>query len=252
MNRLLVAPLVLVALAACADSTGSGSGRTELSFATRPSGTQQVNASRPARDITVSLGGNTLVITRAQLVLEEVELEPVDVAECDNSGSGNNNDTDACQELEIGPILVDLPLTAGAQTELSVDIPTGNYREIEFELEIADDDDGPEAAFIAANPSFRNTTVRVEGTINGQPFVFTSNVEAEMELEFSPALVVGPGGGNVTVFVDVSSWFVSGGSVINPLTANLNAALRATVESNIRASFDAFDDDDHDGRRDRD
>ncbi len=89
--------------------------------------------------------------------------------------------------------------------------------------------------------------MRVEGTFNGQPFVFTSSVEAEMEFHLEPPMVVDATGANVTVFVDVGSWFrAAGGVLINP--ANLSGTLRSTVEANIRASFEAFGDDDRDGR----
>lgn len=251
MFRTFVTPLAILALVACAsDPTGGGSNTTGLSFSTvNPSAAQQVGATAAARDITVIGGGSTLIITRAQLVLEEVELETVQDADCDNSGPGNDP---TCHELELGPFLVDLPLSAELRTQFAVTIPPGTYREIEFDLEAADDDSGPEAVFLAANPGFRRISVRVEGTINGRTFVFTSGLEAELERDLEPPLVIGADGGNVTIFVDVASWFQApGGGVIDPLAANLDAALRATVEANIRASFEAFDDDDRDGRRDR-
>lgn len=241
--------LALVALAACSgDSTGTGGNEsTSLSFTTANPASAQVNASRLASDITITAGNDVLVLSRVQLVLEEVELETSDDGSCDNSGPGNDPN---CAELDLGPVLVDLPLASGVQTEMSVTIPPGTYHEIEFELEVADDDSGPEAAFLAANPTFGGVSARIEGTFNGQPFVFTTATEAEMEFDLEPPLVVGAGGTNITVFVNVDSWFrAAGGGIIDPRPASLTSTLRAAIEANIRASFDAFNDDDRDGRR---
>lgn len=249
MHRLPVLTLAAIALAGCAgDSTApNGSDQASLSFSTtNPSASPQVNANDASRDITIAIGSDVLVLTRVQLVLGEVELKTAATVDCDNSGPGHDPN---CAEIDIGPALVDLPLAAGVQTDMTVTIPEGTYREIEFELEAADDDSGPEAVFLAANPGFRRTSVKVEGTFNGQPFTFTSAVEAEMEFHLNPPMVVGAGGANVTVFVDVSSWFrAAGGGVIDPRPANLTAALRSAIEANIRASFQAFGDDDRDGR----
>lgn len=247
MSRIPVVALAAVALAACAgDSTGpAGPKSASLSFSTtNPSASPSVSASPLSRDLTITSGADALVLTRVQLVLGEVELKTSETVTCDNSGPGSDP---SCAELDVGPVLVDLPLSAGVQTDMTVTIPEGTYREIEFKLELADDDTGAEAAFLAANPGFRNTSVRVEGTFNGQPFVFTSSVEAEMEFHLEPPMVVDATGANVTVFVDVGSWFrAAGGVLINP--ANLSGTLRSTVEANIRASFEAFGDDDRDGR----
>jgi hypothetical protein len=249
MNRLPAVPIALLALAACSsDASGPGGNQgTSLSFTTSNPTSPQVNAAALARDITLTAGNDVLVITRVQLVLGEVELKTSESVDCDNSGPGKDP---ACAELELGPVLVDLPLASGVQTELSVTIPPGTYREIEFELEAADDDDGPEAAFLASNPGFRGISARIEGTFNGEQFVFTTGTEAEMEFHLDPAMVVGAGGTNVTVFVNVDSWFrAAGGGILDPRPATLTTTLRSAIEANIRASFDAFGDDDRDGRR---
>ena len=82
------------------------------------------------------------------------------------------------------------------------------------------------------------------------PFVYTTGVEAEIELEFSPDMVVDGATNNLTVHVDMSRWFVNGsGSRIDPTTANSGGANKSLVDANIKRSFDVFEDDDHDGRR---
>jgi hypothetical protein len=51
---------------------------------------------------------------------------------------------------------------------------------------------------------------------------------------------------NVTINVDVSSWFRSSGTLIDPLGADA----QSQISSTISASFEAYHDDDRDGRRD--
>ena len=53
-------------------------------------------------------------------------------------------------------------------------------------------------------------------------------------------------GSNLTVNVDASTWFTSGGSRLDPRSE----ANRSQIENNIQNSFRAFKDDDHDGHED--
>ncbi|MFN2398940.1 MAG: hypothetical protein ABR543_09935 [Gemmatimonadaceae bacterium] len=198
--------------------------------------------------MTISDAQGTLVITRAQIVLGEIELKRTSAAECPNhSGSGD----DDCAEIEAGPLLVDVPVGGGFSATVAVAVPAGTYRELELEIEDADDDEVAGVAFLDANPAFREVSIRVEGTYNGQPFVFTSALEAEHEIEFATPLVVGSDGLDITINVDLSSWFrTPGGALLDPVTANVGGRNADLVTRNIIDSFDAFEDDDHDGRND--
>ena len=53
-------------------------------------------------------------------------------------------------------------------------------------------------------------------------------------------------GSNLTLNVDASTWFTSGGSRLDPR----NETNRSQIENNIQNSFRAFKDDDHDGHED--
>ena len=215
----------------------------------------------------IAVGGGELVITKAQLVLREIELEgPAVGAACGDSssssaslsvarfsGSDDGSDDDSshdefeCGEIELGPVLLDLPLGAGVTQEIAVQVPEGTYHEIKFKLR-EPDDDAAGRAFAAANPTFANISVRVEGTYNGEPFTFTSAVRAEQEIEFHPYFTVGAGGTNVTLRVNVASWFTDGsGAAIDPATAQPGGSNRAQVESHIVSSFQAYEDRDRDG-----
>lgn len=237
----LVLPAALAALAACSDSTGPNANHVvTLSFSTVTS--PGVAASRaPSFDVIV--GGGTrdsIVIDTAQVVLRDVELKTTTSLCAANDSASVAGEDDDCEELHLGPTVVNLPLTAGADSALGAILPAGTYREVEFELHKASSED---TAFVAAHPELRDASVRVTGSYRGQRFVFKSAVNEEMELEFSPAVVVGAGGANVTVHVDVASWFTdTDGSTIAPTSAN-----GARIGDRIKASFDAFGDDDRDG-----
>ncbi|MBI2537305.1 MAG: hypothetical protein HYW06_10175, partial [Gemmatimonadetes bacterium] len=107
-----VAGLLLVA--ACSDGTGPGTSLA-LSFSTRlpagaaaPSRAPSFGAAVTGAD-TLTDGTNTLIITKAEIVLREIELERQDVVDCDVEP-----EPAGCEEFETGPVLVDLPLGPGA------------------------------------------------------------------------------------------------------------------------------------------
>jgi len=76
------------------------------------------------------------------------------------------------------------------------------------------------------------------------PFTFTLNGKAVIEIKLSTPVTVGPTTSNVTVMVDVASWFKdASGALLDP-TNQTNAG---AIDRNIRRSFRAFADHDHDG-----
>lgn len=245
LSRLSLAPLSALVLAiACSDASGPASRTVRLSFASRdltPGALRMSSLVSGAQPVTVTIGANTVVITKAQLILRNIELEPAEVADCSST-----NSSDGCDEIELGPVLVDLPLTAGVSAPIMADIPAGTYKEIEFELHKLSNDPG-DAQFLAANPGFNGISMRVEGTFNGTPFVFTTDQGVEREVQFNPPIVVAATGAGITINVDVSTWFVVSGQVVNPAQANTGGQHESAVEENIKNSFKGYRDDDRDG-----
>jgi len=79
------------------------------------------------------------------------------------------------------------------------------------------------------------------------PFTFMSQVEAEVEMNFATPVTVDAHTTNLTIDVDVGSWFKDAtGAVIDPT----NSANQEAIEHAIRASLRAFEDNDHDGNDD--
>jgi hypothetical protein len=94
-------------------------------------------------------------------------------------------------------------------------------------------------------------SVRVEGTFNGTAFTYTGAPQTELEAVFNPALAVDAAPVNLTVHVDLNSWFRNqAGALIDPSTANPGGANAGVVSDNIRRSLKAFHDDNRDGRDD--
>ncbi|HVH68192.1 MAG TPA: hypothetical protein VM716_10025 [Gemmatimonadales bacterium] len=249
----LVAPALVVVLAACSNAN---SGTVSFSLTSRPSAALASGASAPgvaaAGDSTVIMLGNDSVIIRsAQLVLRKVELKRIDVASCD-AIVGNGD----CEEFETGSKLITLPLgNPVIAQDVAVQVPAGTFNE--FELEIHKPTSSDDAAFIAANPDFATISIRVTGTYSQagtrSAFTFTSDVDQSEQASLVPPITVAEGGTlNVTLRVNLSGWFLNAAktALVDPASANNGQPNQSVVANNIQNSFEAFEDDNHDGQRD--
>lgn len=242
--RTLVLGAMLLALAslACDNSVGPLKSNVQVSFATRSPVATSAPAPAPAgwrapSNDTLANGADTIVITKAQLVLRQIELKTVQTALC---GSGTGSE---CPEVELGPVLVDLPLVPGAQQQFSVNIPAGSYGEVNFEIYKVTPQDP------AALQVLLDRSLHVEGTYNHQSFTFESSLDVEQELVMTPALVVtDTGATNITIQVSLDRWFrdVNSGALLDPR----DVQNRSAIEEAIKVSLKAFKDDDHDGQID--
>jgi hypothetical protein len=239
---------VALLVAACSDagSGPAGDAQVSLSLATRSAAA--ANAAVVAGPETYTDGaGNTLVIDRVQLVLRELELEnETHQGACETDASADDGD---CAEIELGPFLVDLPLgVGGAARTVTASVPAGTYDEIKFQIREPDDDTAADHAFVADHPDFAHTSIEVDGSFNGTPFTFVSDLRAELKLELSPPLVVDASGtADLTLFADLGAWFRdAGGSLVDPGSS----ASATLVGDNIARSFNAFEDENHDGSDD--
>lgn len=245
MNSVLARTTALSVLAlglvGCGDATSANRSPTSLLIASRTS--SSLAASRALLDISLTAGGHSLVISKAQMVLAEMELKAASSSACATEAAH-----DDCEELRVAPMLVDLPLDAVKSLDLSALLPPGTYREIEFDVDAVESGEhASSAAFLSAHPDFRNVSVRVEGTFDGKPFIFQTAQDFEVEFEFHTPFVVGDGASSLTLNIDVASWFQSGSTILDPS----NAENRSLITNNINRSISAFEDDDRDGREDR-
>jgi hypothetical protein len=218
-----LAPLA-VGLLAC-DATAPGTRPLSLSVTSRSAGP----AAGPSSNIVVGSGAAGITITAAQMTLGEIELSPsgscgAETNDADAAGTANDNHEDSCEELDAGPVTVDLPVDGTTKAMLHVSVPAGTYEGLQAEL-------------VSVQVSFTDAS--------GAKQTFTSKTEAKLEMRFPAALTVAAGGTlNLTVDVDVSSWFKdANGTVLDPT----NPANADAINANIRKSFHAFDDENQDG-----
>jgi hypothetical protein len=262
-----LALLLLAVVAACssADHSGPNAQRVALSFSTSARNSPSVIHATQSSPFTQMTGANTLVISKAQVVLKKIEITSNDAANCtaDNSsgtaspshmggdstrGSGHDSE---CEELRADPAIIDLPVDASVTSSVVATVPAGTYTSFEALIHAVRDSSPASKAFLAANPSFAGVAVHVEGTYNGTPFVYNGRTVAKLELAFNPPAVVGSTGLSITVNVDLGTWFVdASGNLIDPTTANDGGANAAMVSHNIHESFEAFEDENHDGKDD--
>lgn len=232
---------LVLTLAGCGDATSANQSSTSLLVSSRTS--SSLAASRALLDISLTAGGHSLVITKAQMVLAELELKATTSMACATEAK-----QDDCAELRVDPIVVDLPLDAVKSLDISSLLPPGTYREIEFDVDAVESGEhASSAAFLSAHPDFRNVSVRVQGTFDGKPFTFETAQDFEVEFEFHTPFVVGPEASTLTLNIDVASWFQNGSTILDPS----NAENRSMITNNISHSISAFKDDDRDGREDR-
>ncbi|OLD99406.1 MAG: hypothetical protein AUG80_05270 [Candidatus Rokubacteria bacterium 13_1_20CM_4_68_9] len=165
---------------------------------------------------------------------------------------GNDNDENDCESMDVAPLLIDLPLDGSTKVILDAVVPAGTYTGLRAKLEAVEGDDDGASAFLTAHPEFQGISVKVGGVFTDaggvdHPFTFTSGVEAEIAVDFPAPVTVGASTSNLTIDVNVGSWFTdASGAVIDPT----NAANQEAIEQAIRASLSAFEDDNHDGNDD--
>ena len=258
LSRLTV--VIAAGTLACADGMAPAA-RLPLSVSFATSSSVGVNASasgsatrdRASADIA---GSDALIISKAQLVVARMELSRVG-AVCNSdeaAGDVEHADDNECAELEVAPGVIDLPVNGTVVDALTISIPAGTYSSLEAKVRPIGGNRGRghgSAAFLLAHPDLEGVSVLVQGTFNGDPFTFTSDVSTGAEQHFEPPLEVGDAPLNITVHVDLANWFASStGAVIDPRTAAAGTENARIVASNIKRSFRAFRDDDHDGHDD--
>jgi hypothetical protein len=197
---------------------------------------------------TLTVGGDELVLDKVEIVLREIELERVE-----SDGCALEVPDDSCEEFEVGPVLLDLPLNGNVEQHVAIVVPAGSYDEVEFEIHKVSSDDPADAEFRATYPDMVGKSIRVRGSFNGQPFTYETDLDVEQEFDLMPPLEVLDGSGttNVTVRFGVAQWFVDGaGNLVDPETGNKGGAAESLIKENIKQSIEAFEDDDRDGNDD--
>src|SRR3989440_5129425 len=245
-----------LALAECTEEAGSrGIARVRLPLSSTVSATAQAAAQAAACE-TFTDGTNTLVISSVEVVLRKVELKRAEAGQpagCAMSTSGITASEDGeCgeqdDELEAGPVLVDLPL-GGIERTFTADVPAGTFDALEFQIhKLSGDGDAADQDFLKAHPDFAGISVRVKGTFKGTDFTYTSDLDVQQELKFEQPVVVQAGTpASVTIKLDLDGWFRSGGgTLVGPATAAAGAENEHPVRGKIVPSVHALPGNDAD------
>jgi hypothetical protein len=214
-----LAPLALI-LAACRDMGPSRS--LSLSVTAKSVATASLPAAPGLNaDIVVGSGTSAITISKVQVVMSEIELSTG--GSCSSTGEHDN-----CDELEVGPVPVDVPVDGTTKVFLDKVVPPGTYTALEAKV------DSVMVTFTDANNQAHD-------------FKLALGEEAEIEAAFQTPVTVDATTSNLTINVDVASWFKDAtGAVLDP-TNPVNASL---IRQNILRSFHAFEDDNHDGEDD--
>ncbi len=236
--------IVLVALGAGACSTGPEGAQVSLTLA---SGTQTAPMTSGAALVgteTYTDGQSTLTLARVEMVLREIELKPVEVEDCDVIPKPA-----ACEDFEVGPVLVDLPL-GGVSRMITIPVDPGSYDELEFEFHKVSSDGPADASFRSTYPSMVDKSIRVNGMFNGQPFTFESDLDVEQEFDLLPPMLIDDNtmNTNLTIRVGLSDWFRDqSGMLVDPAEGNKGGQYESIIKENIKQSIEAFEDQDGDG-----
>ncbi len=247
-TNLILAAAVLVA--ACSDAAGPAQeAGVSLSFTAGAGPAAASGALFSMASDTLSDGqSNVLILTQVEVVLREIELKRQSAPGCDDLPGD-----DDCEKFEVGPVLLDVPLNGETGTLITIMPDPDTYDEIEFEIHKISSSDEEDAAFRAAHPDFAGKSIRVQGSYNGQPFTYETDLDVEQEFDLAPPIVVTAEmtSTNVTVLLGVDSWFRDGsGDLVNPQDGNKGNQHESLVKENIKQSIEAFEDHDSDGEPD--
>lgn len=178
-------------------------------------------SSAPAKQAVTSL-------TEVKLLVDELELENV------------NDDS---LDFEVNDLIVNLPVDGSIIEVSTAEVPVGTYDEFEMEIEFDDDTTVSDPDFFSdTGDDDDGYSIVVRGVYNGEEFLFRSDEDFELELDFNPPLVVSESSSpTVEILIDPSGWFLDrAGNDLDPT----NPANFDQINDNIEISFEVASDDD--------
>ena len=221
MKKILIG--MTLAAAAC-----GGAAKDSVTLSARLAGAGGQPLPAASGGVQVATG---IELTRARIAVRRLRVE--------------RRDAQSDFEISQGPLLLDAAGDALAGSLLQLvtsSVPAGTYDKLKVDIHAVTA--APAGAF--DDLVTRAASVLLEGTVDGQPFVFASALEAELEHEGTFEL--GSASNNITLNIDASSWFkAADGSRLDPR----DTVSKTAIAANLRASFSAFEDDDEDGIDDR-
>ena len=194
-------------------------------------GGAKATVSTRAAAVTAAPAGAAITLDRAQIEVERVRLTP---AAATSQASGTSGETETEDEVGAGPFHLDLTgaeLSGEVSHAFDINAAPGDYTRVKVRVH-------PDAS--------NQKSIVIDGTFNGTAFTFASSLDEDQERQGT--FTIDPAGtANITLSFDTSRWFSDGqGGALDPS----NAGNQSKIEDNIKASLEAFEDDDHDGSDD--
>ena len=194
----------------------------------------------------VTLGGDTIIIRRADLVLRQIWLQPAESGECEPE------EEEYCAELRNDPIVIGIPLADTAELRFTAPAKAGAYSGLQ--LDIYSPDRERDSALVASHREFAGTSVRIEGRFmkagSWRDFVATSDLTGIQELAFPrPAEVRAGDTAIITLRLDLARIFLGpdGTALMDPAGGAGGQANALLVKDNVRMALHAFQDQNQDG-----
>lgn len=233
LNRLSLLALVPALFAvSCSVSDSNSAGEKQVAVKMKLNTTSSTTAKQLSSPTTMQSVDS---LTQIKMLIEELELE-------------STVDEDSL-DFEVNNFIIDLPLD-GSEIELSTaNVPAGVYDEFEMEIEYDDDTDVNDTDFIKESDDDGYSIV-IKGVYNGEDFMYRSDEDFEIELEFNPPFEINDSSSpSIAINIDPTGWFKdSSGNDLDPT----DPANYEQIDENIENSFDVEEDDDDDDDDDDD
>lgn len=269
-GRMAMAALGVLSLTACGDASGPSTAASGTPFsmsfraadAAAVSGDAAMSAGVSAQVVSAAGGvqvvgsnGDTLYIDSVRVAIANVRLRKAGVVSClDSLAPARPNaeveEHSGCARLDLGALVMDLPLAESDTAPVKAAIPAGSYSGMKLDvkrLRLRSSATAADSALVLAHPEMADGSVRVVGRYHGAPFTYLARMSAEIEFRFSPPLDVAAGApDNVTVVMHPDRWFLSqNGALLAPVSSNFGA-----IQGRIARSLEAYGDRHRRGRGD--
>lgn len=223
ITSLLLVLLSFGMLVGCSDNssspvTSNGSGTSN----------NNIGLSLKQNDIALDNPSDTLIITEAKALINEVEVE--------NQSPGIS--------IHVNPFVVYFNSNGSIQEIIGGQIPEGSYNKIKFKIHKPEDNETPpDPEFKEGTSGNQRYSFIIKGTYNGSSFIYKSKKSAILIINFNFPVNFSTNKRNITIIFNKKSWFYKNG-----LKDPKNPSNENEIDDNIKTSFkNAFLDDDKNG-----
>lgn len=225
---------------ACSDSTGpGGDGALQVHAFARGAAVQRAEQMGTTGAAVFAPGEVAAVrIDRILLVLGRVKLEKAGATLADF--------------VDERSVVVSLTPGGGPAELLDLNIPSGEYKELELAFDKLERGNPREEPLIQQYPALADRSILIEGSVTGngatEAFTFSADLDMDVEILFPAPRLIDMAQGDplmASVVLDVEGWMRDAvGRLLDPR----DPASRSAIEGNVQRSAELFEDPEIDGR----